>query len=231
MRLLVDAMNVLHAWRSGPAEGKAIDIAALARAVSRSRYAGDEAILVVDGTPPPEASLSPDGRFEAAGCAVVFSGPGAEADDVIEAILERPGPVRETVVVSADRRLGRAARRRGARSMGASTFVGVLMEDGAGWARGEPAPGADAPGRGPAGLLESGEVEAWLAAFGVDGPGAAPAPDSDASTPDTPPPPPGATPGAGRRPPEGAWDAELDREWPGLRDEDLDMDQWLGEAD
>lgn len=225
MRLLVDAMNVLHAWTAGPAEDKAGAVAALARAIARSRYASEEVLLIVDGVPPAEAD-SLDGRFEAFGASVYFSGADQEADDLIERILGEPGPTRETVVVSADRRLGRAAHRRGARSMSAGTFIGILMEDGARRSRGE-APASAAGDPGASGVLESSEVEAWLGAFGVGGD--RPEPDRERRVPDPPEP---DEPRAGSGvPPARDWTIEAQREWPGLSDEDLDMEKWLGDAD
>ena len=228
MRLIVDVMNVLHVWRDGPEGGKAADVLALARAIRRSRFSGAEVVLVCDGTPPPGIETE-EGSYEAEGCRVLFSGPGAEADDVIEGLIAGDGPVRETVVVSADRRLGRAARARGARSTGSRTFVGVLVEDG----RRAGTPGAGGAGADHAeGALESTDVEAWLEEFGLESEprslgrggegGVAPAlGGSDVGGTDCPIPRPG-------EPIADDWLAEAGREWR-ISEEELDMERWLDE--
>ncbi len=216
MRLIVDAMNVLHAWHNAPVGGKAMDVAALANAIRASRYGREEVVLVVDGGVPPGAD-SVDGRYEASGCAVLFSGPGVEADEVIEGILEGPGPVRETVVISADRRLGRAARRRGARSMGSGTFVQVLTEDAAGEG-GDAREGTDRP------ELDSEEVQAWLDEFGVG------VEEPRRASPNEGVPPRESRETGGSTGQGADWEREVEREWPGLRPEDLDMDRWLDET-
>lgn len=218
MRLIVDVMNVLHAWRSGPEGGKAADVVALARAIRRSRFGGWDVVLVCDGTPP-SGAVDPtggDGSYEAQGCRVLFSGAGVEADEVIEALVEGPGPVRETVIVSADRRLGRAARRCGARSMGSATFVSVLVEN----AGARAAAPADEPDAGGSSDLPGGEVQAWLEEFGL-GQGE-PGAESGARRPGEEHPP--SQPAAGKEAED--WLGEAQREWR-ISEEDLDMERWL----
>lgn len=219
MRLIVDVMNVLHAWRSGPERGKGTDVAALARAIRQSRFSRWEVVLVCDGTPPPGVETV-DGGFEAEGCRVLFSGAGIEADEVIEGLLAGDGPVRETVVASADRRLGRAAHRRGARSMGSATFIGVLLED----AKGRPAGKPASPGRGSEGVLGSGEVAAWLEEFGLKEEQQAenrePRPGGNAE----------GTEGAPSNETPDDWLAEAEREWR-ISEGDLDMGRWLEEGE
>jgi len=53
VRLLIDAYNVLHAWRGAPAEREGhAEVVALAGLVGRSRYGGAVVKLVCDGAGP-----------------------------------------------------------------------------------------------------------------------------------------------------------------------------------
>lgn len=60
---------------------------------------------------------------------VVYAGAGREADDIIEHMLETDSGARRFLVVSTDRRLKRAARRRRADSITSEAFLRRLLGD------------------------------------------------------------------------------------------------------
>ena len=133
--LLVDAYNVVRAQWVLPASRRGLDVRGLIGLIGRSRFAGRRLRVVVDGRPSPDwlrhgvydtlagHAWSRLGRAE-----IVFSGRDAEADDVIEEILDRTRGVAITVV-SSDRRLVRAAGRAGADQIGNGSFLRLLNED------------------------------------------------------------------------------------------------------
>jgi len=148
--LLVDVSNVLHTtgvlpehMLNGP-EG--LDVPELARLISGSRYARRRTVLVCDGVGPVDTTkreathagggvatptptnTAPSGK-EIAGLDVVYAGACQEADDVIELLIARDSAPRRLLVVSTDRRLARAARRRRAQSITSEGFLRHLAGD------------------------------------------------------------------------------------------------------
>lgn len=144
--LLVDTSNVLHAIGVLPEHLKGLDVPSLARLISGSRYGKRRAVLVCDGAGPATTasggSSAPGGRpgasetsntapsgKEIAGLDVVYAGANQEADDVIETLIARDSAPRRLLVVSTDRRLVRAARRRRAQSISSEAFLRHLASD------------------------------------------------------------------------------------------------------
>ena len=137
MRLLVDAYNVLHAWRGGPAAGGHAQLLALTDLIVRSRYRSAPTTLVCDGAGPngrkcrvplrAGESAMGDGTDRAA----LYAGAGRDADSLIERLLQKEHGRRSLTVVSSDRRLRRAAGRAKARWLSSSVFVGHLVKDAA----------------------------------------------------------------------------------------------------
>ncbi|MEM9084083.1 MAG: NYN domain-containing protein, partial [Planctomycetota bacterium] len=116
----------------GPEERPGKDPAAplaLARLVSRSGYARRDdrqwATLVCDGVRPPgrEPESPP------VGVRIVYSGPTAEADDLIERLIAENNAPRRLLVVSADRRILAAARRRQAGNMASEVFLSRVIRE------------------------------------------------------------------------------------------------------
>lgn len=124
--ILVDAYNVLHATSALPPDLSGLGLDDLADLIGQSRYANRPVRLVCDGTRPAtvRGSAEPAGDFR-----IMYAGRGREADDVIEQLLRDTTYPRETLVVSSDRRIRRAAGRRGARSLAADAFLGQLAAD------------------------------------------------------------------------------------------------------
>jgi len=155
--LLVDTYNLLHATMPPALAG--LELAGLARLLAGGAWHGAPAVLVCDGRPKP-GDPDPEG-WE--GITIVYSGIGRSADEVIAERVARDSAPRRLVVVSSDRAIERAARRRRARVIASPDFVGELAKL---EARGERQRAA--PPR-PSGPLPPGEVERWLKRFGVDG--------------------------------------------------------------
>jgi len=148
---------------------------------------------------------------------VVYAGGGKDADSLIERVIDACDAPKRLTVVSSDRRLQRAARRRGASFLDSDTFLRR--------AHGTDPPATEASGADPGGedAIDAAEVEAWMEVFG----------DADRprrrrsrAMPEAPP--------AGSPPPPPSDDpliADAERAWPGrIRAEDLDMERWLDES-
>lgn len=121
-RLLVDAYNVLHVTGILAPAYAGPDLVELAGLIVASRWGGIRSSLVCDGA---SNALPPlPGRIEA-----IYAGAGVEADEAIETILEADSAPRFLRVISSDRRLQRAARRRRAGWMSSEEFLRRLDHD------------------------------------------------------------------------------------------------------
>jgi len=204
--LLVDTANVLHVTGVLPAHLAGPDVAELASLIAASRYRARHAVLVVDGAGPARSKRNNPSRHtrtptapapaprdrELAGLDVVYSGAGREADDVIEMLIAQDTAPRRLLVVSADRRIIRAARRRRARTLASAEFLAQLARDNQA-ARPSPKP---LPGYAQQVPLNRYALAYWLRLFGyTDAPAAEPASGSR--------PPPGAVPDISRAAREG----------------------------
>ena len=144
--LLIDVSNVLHTTGVLPEHLAGLDVPELARLISVSRYARRRSVLVCDGVGAADPAsgqaaqadagentlapinTTPSGK-EVAGLDVVYAGADQEADDVIEVLIARDSAPRRLLVVSTDRRLVRAARRRRAQSLSSDAFLRHLASD------------------------------------------------------------------------------------------------------
>lgn len=123
MPLLVDAWNVLHQTGVLPPDMAGVGLKGLGRLIQGSRWGSGRVLLVCDGTPKsPHAGL-PTGMH------VAFSGPDREADDLIEAQISASTAPRLLTVVSSDRRIKAAARKRGCKVLTSSAFLERLVLD------------------------------------------------------------------------------------------------------
>lgn len=134
--LIIDAYNVLNAEGVLPQHLAAPDLVQLVDLLRHSRYALRQPVLVCDGHL--SAALRPRLAAGAAGKAtqvrlngvrIVFSGPGEEADDVIERLLAHHSGSASLLLVSSDRRLHRAAKRAGGRYLESAAFLADLAAD------------------------------------------------------------------------------------------------------
>lgn len=159
MSILIDCYNLLHAPMpprlAGMAEGQLCML--LASSQWRRRM-----VVVCDGMPKPLGLIeSPTDAVE-----LVYSGVGRTADSVIMQMVVDDSAPKRLIVVSNDREIQKAARRRRARVWSCETFIHELLK---GMNRGGKAadtPPAPAKQQGP---LGDEEVDRWLERFGVDG--------------------------------------------------------------
>lgn len=151
MALVIDTYNLLHATMPPSLAG--LDEMGLCRLLARSEFAGQRMVMVCDGRPKPHA---PAGTFD--GVEVVYSGSDRTADDVIMELIERDTAPRRLVVVSSDRAIQAAARRRRAYAFSADAFIRLLMHS-------RPTT-SSAPARPTEPLTEE-QVEHWLREFGI----------------------------------------------------------------
>jgi len=183
MPLLLDAYNILHVVGVLPPDLAGIDLEELADLIAGSRFRQEPAILVCDG-PPRRHGVA------AASVHVRFAGPGRTADDLIVRLVGRSTAPRRVTVVTSDREIAQAVRRRRAAVIESDRFLEMLAED-----HRTPRSGPETRGRSqPRHLVDRRQVEAWLRVFDLDpeiqaiAPSSPPAADprSETSPPSTP---------------------------------------------
>ena len=154
MSLFIDAYNVLHCSYVLPDAYAMITAPQLGQLIDRTGFYRGRVVIVCDGRPKPDEDMSLDlGAVE-----LVHSGAGADADTIIERLVEADTAPREIVVVSNDNRLRRAARRRGGTFQSSERFLrrlaGAIRERSA-------APPVPEKPREPV------DPEAWMRRFGL----------------------------------------------------------------
>ena len=158
MPLIIDGNNLLHAPMPPALAG--LDEARLCRLLADGPWRRRRMVVVCDGAPGPLQQVeSPDAAVE-----IVYSGPNRSADDVIIKMIDSDSAPRRLVVVSNDRQIQRAARRRRAKVSTCEQFIRQLAAM-ANAAAAEPA--KPRKPRRP-GLSET-DVDEWLELFGLDG--------------------------------------------------------------
>lgn len=172
MPLLIDCYNVLHAEKPSALAG--LGEASLCTLLARSRWAAGGVTVVCDGSPKPHSLKAGDPALGAV--ELIFSGAERSADDVIVELIDRDSAPRRLTVVSSDRTIRKAARRRKARDWSAEEFLKRLSRA-ARHGGGTPAPGPSKPGGEP---MPDGQVDRWLEWFGID-------PADSPQTPQSPP--------------------------------------------
>lgn len=231
--LIIDAYNVLNVEGVLPTHLAAPDLVELVRLVQASRYARMNPILVCDGhlsralranMPVKAAGRATSIRLD--GIQLIFSGPGEEADDVIERLLIHHSGSARLLLVSSDRRLQRAAKRAGGRYREAPAFLGDLAAD-ASLPRaklGKPEFARRTP-------LSRGELAIWMQEFGLGPPDVQPPEPEPEPIPPSPPLKPKAAPKAQVPPPP---DPDLLRliQKSGIHIDltELDMHRWLDDV-
>jgi predicted RNA-binding protein with PIN domain len=157
MPILIDGYNLLRAIQKRESMAS-LDEAGLIRILTDYlRRTRDRGQIIFDGIGPPDKSAL--GGFR--NIEVFFSGQQTDADAVIEEKIEDNTAPRSLVVVSSDRRLVAAAKRRKALSLGADLFwaaVCKLMEK---------EPPRPEPKEKRHGITES-ETNHWMDLFGMD---------------------------------------------------------------
>ncbi len=162
MTILIDGYNLLHASGvfGGPPGADSLQrsrqalLDRLVDALGAKRAA--QTVVVFDATAAPPGLPRTLGYR---GLTVRFASQHADADALIEELIDQTPDSRRLTVVSSDHRLHRAARGRGAKAIDSEVWFAELMR--AHQQAGRPA----APSAKPTGPLSEAEVEAWLAEF------------------------------------------------------------------
>lgn len=160
MPVLIDTYNVLHVTGVLPPDLAGIDVAGLADLIAQSRYSRHEVHLFCDGGP------GNDAPSQLAGVTLSFAGHDRTADDLIIAAIETSTIPRRLVVISSDREIQKAARRRRSRPVDSETFLAHLAADIQSIRRSRhnrPAPDTAKP----AGPAPPDHVDAWIKAFAL----------------------------------------------------------------
>jgi predicted RNA-binding protein with PIN domain len=157
--VLIDGNNLLFAAHDADPEFP-VGRAKLCELLGRwGQRVGQRIAVVFDGRPPSGGLAE---QIAGEQIEVAFSGAGVKADTVIAERLERESGARHLVVVSTDREIANAARRRRAMPMRSDEFWRCVQEDLA-----RPAGSASEPlekrrGLGP------GETDEWVRRMGLD---------------------------------------------------------------
>lgn len=159
MKLLVDTFNVLHRTGILPAELAGIDPPGLASLISRSRYRDREAWLILDGALRGRSAMRRVGPVR-----YFHAGPSRTADDVIAKLVLESSAPKSILVVSSDRQVQAAGRKRRCRIIDSDTFLTQLTHDASSQSS---SPEANTPRR-PTGKLKATETDHWLHTFGLN---------------------------------------------------------------
>ena len=126
MPFLIDGYNVYHAAIKMRTEWSHILPRQLCQLVADDmQQIGDQAMVVFDGSPLRGQTVE---HFNANCIKILYSGPDQDADTLIENLIKKNTAPRRLTVVSSDRVLRRAARRRRAVSLGAADYLLQLQQ-------------------------------------------------------------------------------------------------------
>ena len=191
MKVLVDTYNALHTTGILPPELAGMDAPALVEALMRGRWARNQILLVCDGTAPAGQRAT-----HAGGIRTIYAGPGCEADDLIEQLIERSDAPTRLLVVSSDRRIIKAARRRRCHSMSSAAFLRTITHD---HERSSARKQGRADTKRSPDHLSAKAAKTWRDTFGIDEADIAEFTELARNPP--PPPPPAPKPAAAPQPP------------------------------
>ncbi len=173
MGLIIDTYNVLHSGLPEAPDEPGADILHLAERIATSRFRAEtQVMLVCDGVPPAGVSFPASHR----NCRILFAGAGREADALIEDLIRENSAPARLLVVSSDRRILKAAKKRRARTLTSPEFLFQLAAP-AGPERATPADAGPAAHKGRE--LKDGEVRQWIDYFGADAASVDAPPSSD----------------------------------------------------
>ena len=124
MKVVIDTYNALHKTGILPPELAGLDAPGLVDLLSRGRWSRNQVLLVCDG-------VLPKGHkdIRRGGIGTIHSGPHKEADDIIEEIIARSDAPSRMLIISSDKRVVRAARRRKCHTMPSEAFLRTLTHD------------------------------------------------------------------------------------------------------
>lgn len=159
MPVVIDGNNLLYAARAAGTSSLLIGRSMLCDTIGRwSKRTGERVHIVFDG-PAPDAALAT--QIGNPAVEVSYSGPGRTADTVITYLIDADSAARRLLVVSTDRAIIRAAKRRRARATRSEDFWSNLTRDLA-----RPVPVESEPKEKGDGLSPE-ATEEWLGLFGL----------------------------------------------------------------
>lgn len=161
MAVIVDGYNVLHTAKWLASAWKGVSRAELCELLGQlSQVTGEKVTVVFDSVPPNhEVGMGKELAAE-----VVYSGHGCKADDVIIKMVNESSGPRELTVVSSDREIRAAAKRRGCKVRPAGEFIKASVRQ-LGRAARDMAVEPDEKHNG----LSPNASQGWLEEFGIDG--------------------------------------------------------------
>ncbi len=159
MPVLIDGNNLLHAARELEDPDVLLGRSMLCDKLGHWAERQNEQVHIVFDGPSPPAPLAE--QIGHASIQVTYSGRGTNADAVVQDILDGHSAARRLVVVSTDREVRQAARRRRARPVRSAEFWAALLRDLA-----RPTPQRIEPEEKEAGLTDE-AARQWLAEFGL----------------------------------------------------------------
>jgi predicted RNA-binding protein with PIN domain len=160
MPVLVDGYNLLHATREYEEAadwGRQQLCRLLIEWAQRKR---EEVVVVFDGVAPRGALGE---QLHGKGIGVIYSGAGRSADALIAQMIEASSAPRRLLVVSSDRQVQRAARRRRCRHVGSPVFFTGVVRALSTRRASAAEPAEKREGTAPQ------DVDRWLRQFGYDG--------------------------------------------------------------
>ena len=227
MALLVDTYNVLHTTGVLPPDLAGLGVFELRDLILTSRFRHMPVVLVCDGLGPGVHGPDESSTVIDAGVTIHYAGTRRDADTHIERAVRACTDPHRLNVVSSDRRIVRAARRRRCRVTASDVFLESLESD---WRRAGRK--ASAPVQAYSIPLDRGSIEWWRVYFGLDPrmtdgePQAAPRPAPLRSPPPAPMPPP-ATSRAAKTLPQTKSPFEAAADTDDIDIDSLDMGQFL----
>ena len=158
MPIIIDGYNLLHSIQKSSEDFEPIGDVQLCRIVGRFlKLTGEKGEIVFDGTGPPDKS----GFDNISNLEVFFAGLATDADTVIENRIKANTAPKRLTIISNDRRLRDAARRRKVKSVKSEEFWGNVQKQ-LSRKRVTEEPTAKRQG------LSEGETEQWLKFFGLE---------------------------------------------------------------
>jgi predicted RNA-binding protein with PIN domain len=159
MAVIIDGHNLLHSiQKEGPDAGPISDIQ-LCHVIGRYlKLIGEKGEVVFDGTGPRDKS----GFDNISNLEVFFSGLRSDADTIIEDKITANTAPKRLTIVSSDRRLRDAAKRRKATAVKSQVFWDNLCRQLASKKKTKPEPAGKRYG------LSEGETDLWLKIFGIE---------------------------------------------------------------
>jgi len=160
MPYLFDGYNVYHAARKLTEQWSDITSIALCRLIGLDMcYLHDWSIVVFDGNRPRgrPADVDPSKHIK-----IIYSGHDSNADILLAELIEKNTAPRRLKVVSTDRQVCKAARRRRAESLTSREYLELMIKRSQ-----RPAPPPPEPREKRHGLPE-GHLDQWLKLFGID---------------------------------------------------------------